>query len=109
MAASIGEADVTTAEVMLRPDVRKAIAEARAVPEHKLTTDSAAKFLKGMVGIKLLGYRLAKWMPRDNVAHWQATCVDEAALVTVESPQTAEDPEQAERDFGFADEVEDLM
>jgi hypothetical protein len=108
-AKCIGEADVTTTEVMLRPDVRKAIAEARAVPEHKLTTDSAAKFLKGMVGIKLLGYRLAKWMPRDNVAHWQATCVDEAALVTVRSPQTAEDPEQAERDFGFADEVEDLM
>jgi hypothetical protein len=105
----IGETDVTTAAALLHPDVRKAIAEARGLPENKLTTDSAAKYLKGMVGIKLAGYRLARFMPRDNAAHWQATCVDEAALIEVESPQTAEDPAQAERDFGFADEVDDLM
>jgi len=105
----IGTEEVTTAEAMKRPDVLKAIAEARSTPEHKLSKKGAAEYLKGMVGIKLAGYRLARRMDQTATTRWHAVCVDEAQVVEVESPQTADDAEQAERDFGFTDDVDSLM
>jgi hypothetical protein len=104
----IGGAELTTADALKHDEVRAAIAEARGIAEHKLLARGAAEYLKGMVGIKLNGFRLLKRTVREQF-QWVAVGPAGAELPTVDSPPTVEDAEQAERDFGFADDVEDLM
>jgi Primase C terminal 2 (PriCT-2) len=96
----LGEDEVTTSVVLGHATIRKAIADARATPENKLTNDSAVRYLKGMVGIKLVGYKLARWIdPSDEVTRWKVTCVNEVTRIPVDT-QTEETSDTAASDFG---------
>jgi hypothetical protein len=68
----LGESEQTTAGVLGHLDVQKAIAEARGVDAARLTKDAAVKYLKGMVGIELLGYKLVRSTdPHDKMLRWR--------------------------------------
>jgi hypothetical protein len=101
----IGEADVMTTTAL--PSVRQAIADARGLPDAKrLSVKSAVTYLNGMINVPLLGYRLTKWTDAHTKAiHWQAKCIDAGSRIEVESPPTAA---ETERDFGFADAVDEF-
>lgn len=102
----IGEAEVTTTGAL--PLVREAIADARGLPDaKKLSLESAVKYLKGMVNIPLLGYRLERWTDAHTKAiHWRAKCLDAKSRIPVEQPST---DAEAEEEFGFEDAADDLM
>jgi hypothetical protein len=102
-AKSIGESEMTTAQAL--PWVRQAIAEARGMSDaDKLGIKSAAKYLKGMVGIKLIGYRLSRRIDlHTKMVFWHAECIEPNSRVeAVESPPI----DSAEREFS---EIDDLM
>lgn len=84
----IGEdKEQTTKSVLNQPDVQKAVAEARGIDRSKLTNKAAVLYLKGMVGIDLLGYKLSRWKdPSDKATRWIVTSSPGATRVEHDPP-----------------------
>jgi hypothetical protein len=79
----LGEGEQTTAGVLAHLDVQKAIAEARGVDPNRLTKNAAVRYLKGMVGIERVGYKLTRWSdPHDKMMRW--SIVPEPDTVRIE-------------------------
>jgi hypothetical protein len=99
----IGEAEVTTASLITsHPDVWRAIADARKVTDTRLSKEAAARYLKGMVGIDLLGYKLTRQIdPHDEITRWSAKLGTDAERIPLAPGST--DVSEA------VDEFADLM
>jgi hypothetical protein len=55
------------------------------VKASQLSKERVGKYLKGMVGVDLDGYRLEKMVdPHTHLLHWRAKCIRENARVPVE-------------------------
>jgi hypothetical protein len=93
----LGEGEHTTAGVLAHDDVQEAIAEARSVNPNRLTKDAAVKYLKGMVGIEHLGYKLTRRSdPHDKMIRWSIKPEPDAARIEMTRP----DDDDFDDDFG---------
>jgi hypothetical protein len=81
--------------------VKPAIADACGlVSENNLSKDRASKYLKGMVGVDLDGYRLEKMIDQKrHILHWRAKCIRENARVQIEEEPALAPGDSETNDF----------
>ena len=97
----LGEGEQTTAGVLAHDDVQKAIAEARSVNPNRLTKDAAVKYLKGMVGIECLGYKLTRRSdPHDKMIRWSIKPEPDAARIEMAPPDESVAVDDFDDDVG---------
>lgn len=101
-ASHVGEQWQTIAYVLeIYDTVKPAIADACGlVSEDSLSKDRASKYLKGMVGVDLDGYRLEKMVDqKKHILHWRAKCIREGARVPIEEAPALAPGDSETNDF----------